>query len=74
MEVGQEVEVRIEAIDSNDKRISLAPSDYVAAEKKEEEDRAEFKAYLSADKAQKGGAAVGSLGALLRQKIAEKKQ
>lgn len=74
MEVGQEVEVRIEAIDSNDKRISLAPSDYVAPEKKEEEDRAEFKAYLSGDKAKKGGGEVGSLGALLRQKIAEKKK
>jgi small subunit ribosomal protein S1 len=74
MEVGQEVEVRIEAIDSSDKRISLAPSDYVAPEKKEEEDRAEFTAYLSGDKAKKGGGEVGSLGALLRQKIADKKK
>lgn len=73
LEVGQEVEVRIEGIDEKERRISLAPADYVAPERREEEDRAEFKAYVSAGKAKKGGD-VGSLGLLLQKKIAEKKK
>ena len=72
LEVGQEVEVRIEGIDEKERRIALAPADYVAPERREEEDRAEFKAYVSAGKAKKGGD-VGSLGLLLQKKIAEKK-
>lgn len=73
LEVGQEVEVRIEGIDEKERRIALAPADYVAPERREEEDRAEFKAYVSAGKAKKGGD-VGSLGLLLQKKIAEKKK
>ena len=73
LEVGQEVEVRIEGIDEKERRIALAPADYVAPERREEEDRAEFKAYVSAGKAKKSGD-VGSLGLLLQKKIAEKKK
>jgi small subunit ribosomal protein S1 len=73
VEVGQEVEVRIEGIDEKERRIALAPADYVAPERREEEDRAEFKAYVSSGKAKKSGD-VGSLGLLLQKKIAEKKK
>lgn len=74
LEVGQEVEVRIEGIDIGEKRISLAPADYVAPEKKEQEDRAQFTDYLATGKSKKGGGEIGSLGALLQKKIAEKKK
>ncbi len=73
LEVGQEVEVRIEGIDEKERRIALAPADYVAPERREEEDRAEFKAYVSTGKAKKSSD-VGSLGLLLQKKIAEKKK
>ena len=74
LEVGQEVEVRVENIDTAEKRISLTPADYVAPEKKEEEDRAQFNAYLTTGKEKKASGAMGSLGALLQKKIAEKKK
>ncbi len=74
MEVGQNIEVKIEGIDLAEKRISLVPVDYVSQENKDEEERTEYKAFITEDKKKKPAAEVGSLGALLKARMAEKKK
>lgn len=74
MEVGQNVEVKIDAIDLDEKRISLVPIDYVSAESKDDEERAEFKSFITQERKKKPAGEVGSLGALLKKKIDEKKK
>ncbi len=74
MEVGQSVEVKIDAIDLGEKRISLIPADYVSPENKDAEEQAEYKNFMVEGKKKKSGGEVGSLGALLKAKIAEKKR
>ena len=74
MEVGQNVEVKIDGIDLGEKRISLVPVDYVSAESKDDEERGEFKTFIAQEKKKKPAVEVGSLGALLQKKIAEKKK
>ncbi len=72
LEVGQDIEIIIESIDTTDKRISLAPSDYQAPEDAEEIERQEYTKFV-AGKKKKKDAELGSLGALLKAKMAEKK-
>ena len=74
LEEGQDLEVVIESIELDSRKISLAPSDYVSAEKKEEKQRDDFKSYLSTS-TQKSNKkdSMGSLGALLKAKMDEKK-
>lgn len=74
MEVGQNIEVKIEGIDLAEKRISLVPVDYVSQENKNEEERTEYKAFIAEDKKKKPKDEVGSLGALLQARMAEKKK
>ena len=74
MEVGQNIEVKIDGIDLTEKRISLVPIDYVSAESKEDEERVEYKAFVSEKKKKPSAGEIGSLGALLKAKIAEKKK
>jgi small subunit ribosomal protein S1 len=74
MEVGQNIEVKIEGIDLAEKRISLVPVDYVSQENKDEEERTEYKAFISEDKKKKPTCDIGSLGALLQARMAEKKK
>jgi small subunit ribosomal protein S1 len=74
MEVGQNIEVKIDAIDLDEKRISLVPIDYVSAESKDDEERAEFKSFVTQERKKKPAGEVGSLGALLKKKIDEKKK
>ncbi|MFH0784836.1 MAG: 30S ribosomal protein S1 [Pseudomonadota bacterium] len=74
MEVGQNIEVRIEGIDLAEKRISLVPVDYVSQENKDESERTEYKAFIAEDKKKKPASEVGSLGALLQAKLFEKKK
>lgn len=74
MEVGQNIEVRIEGIDPGERRISLVPADYVSAEAKDDEERTEYKSFIAQEKKKKPASEVGSLGALLQKKIAEKKK
>jgi small subunit ribosomal protein S1 len=73
VEVGQNIEVKIEGIDHTEKRISLVPADFVSPERKDEDERTEYKTFVS-EKQKKPAEEVGSLGALLRAKIAEKKK
>ena len=75
VEEGQNIEVVIESIDTEEKKISLAPSDYESDEDREEKERDDFKAYVAKSGARaKSEPALGSLGALLKAKLEEKKR
>jgi len=74
LEEGQNIEVLIESIEVEEKRIALSPSDFESPEDVAEKERKEFTSYAATqktDKAEKGG--MGSLGALLKAKLEEKK-
>ncbi len=73
MEAGQDIEVLIEAIDAEERRISLIPSDYQAPEDTEEAEKQEYKKFLAQSKGKKEED-MGSLGALLKAKLEEKKK
>ncbi len=75
VEEGQQIEVLIESIDLANKRISLAPSDYESAEDKADKERKDFSSYLGS-KENTGDAtgSLGTLGALLKKKLEEKKE
>jgi small subunit ribosomal protein S1 len=72
LEVGQDIEVIIESLDEDERRISLTPSDYKAPEDKEESERQEYKKFVAGNKKQEPS--MGSLGELLRAKMEEKKK
>ena len=77
LEAGQQLEVVIESIDTESKRISLVPSDYVSVEDEQEKERSDYQAYRS-DRAKPKKKAqdeesLGSFGALLKAKLEEKK-
>ncbi len=74
MEAGQDIEVVIESIDDVERRISLSPSDYQAPEDKEEIERQEYTKFISEKKKAKAPSEMGSLGALLKAKLEEKKK
>ncbi len=71
VEAGQDIEVIIEEINREEKRISLTPSDYQAPEAKENEERQVYRKYVS--EKQETTSTIGSLGALLQAKLEEKK-
>ena len=76
VEVGQNIDVTIEEINTAERRISLAPTGYVSQEKAENLDREEYSTYLRERKKKEKDESknsLGSLGALLQAKIAEKK-
>lgn len=73
LEVGQQIEVKVEGVDDETRKISLAPSDYVSAESTETAEKDEYKKYMTARSPKKQEGAVGSLGALLQSKLAAKK-
>jgi len=73
LEEGQNIDVKIESIDRAEKRLSLVPEDYVSTESEEEKEQNDYKSFISKKKQSKGGKALGSLGALLQAKMAEKK-
>lgn len=72
LEEGQNIDVNIESIDLAEKRISLVPADYVFAEAEQDKERTEYKSFISKDKKKKSSKEMGSLGALLKAKMAEK--
>ena len=70
LEEGQDVEVQIESIDTVEKRISLAPSDYVSPEDDQKSEANlvnDFKKSRKAD-----SSTLGTFGDLLKAKLAEK--
>lgn len=74
LEEGQNIDVKIDAIDLAEKRISLLPADYVSAEAEQDLERTEYKSFVAKEKKTKPATEVGSLGALLKAKMAEKKK
>ena len=72
MEEGQDIDVTIESIDNEKHKISLTPSDYEAPEEKEEVERKEFKEFQAGRKESQQPKDIGSLGELLKKKLAEK--
>ena len=73
LEAGQQVEVTVETVDSLERRIGLAPSDYVSPEKDVDKEKAEYKQYVSTKKESKSSN-MGTFGDLLKAKMAEKKK
>ncbi|THB70517.1 MAG: 30S ribosomal protein S1 [Desulfobulbaceae bacterium] len=73
LEENQSVEVTIESIDPESRRISLAPSDYVSEEEAAEKERNDYRSYVS-DNKKTEDSSMGSLGALLKAKLDEKKK
>lgn len=71
VEVGQDIDVTIESFDTENQKISLTPSDYVSEASKEEQEHSEFKSFKN-KKEKKSDSGMGSLGALLQKKLAEK--
>ena len=59
----------MEGVDNETRKISLAPTDYVSSESKETEEKNEYKNFLSEKSVKKQEDAVGSLGALLQDKL-----
>ncbi|MCK9173955.1 MAG: 30S ribosomal protein S1 [Desulforhopalus sp.] len=74
LEEGQDVEVRVESIDLENHRLSLAPTDYVSEESEAEKETNEFRAFSAKNKEQKTEKSMGSLGALLQAKLQQKKK
>lgn len=75
VEEGQELEVTVEAIDLDERRISLTPSDYISEETKESTEKTEYTNYIKkARKKDKGESDMGSFGALLKAKMDKKKK
>lgn len=68
MEEGQEIEVSIESIDNDQKRISLTPTDYTAPEDVEKAEQEEY-VHFSKSKQKES---LGNLGDLLKAKLEEK--
>ncbi|MGB3223172.1 MAG: 30S ribosomal protein S1 [Desulforhopalus sp.] len=72
LEEGQNVDVTIDAIDLAEKRLSLVPADYVSPEAEQDKERTDYKSFVTKEKKSKPAKEVGSLGALLKAKMAEK--
>jgi small subunit ribosomal protein S1 len=71
LEEGQNIDVKIENIDLDERRISLVPADYVSPEGKEQKEKDEYRSYISKDK-KKRNSSIGGFGALLQAKLSEK--
>ena len=72
LEEGQNIDVTVDSIDLDEKRISLVPADYVSAEAEQDKERTEYKSFIKKEKKKKPSSEMGSLGALLKAKMAEK--
>ncbi len=70
LEEGQEIEVQVENIDTVEKRISLAPSDYVSPDDDQKSEDLLVKDFQKSNK--KESSTLGTFGDLLQAKLAEK--
>ena len=71
LEEGQEIEVQVESVDTIEKRISLAPSDYVSPEEDQKKEDTLVQDFQKNRQEQSSG--FGTLGDILKAKLAEKK-
>ncbi|SDP52984.1 30S ribosomal protein S1 [Desulforhopalus singaporensis] len=74
LEEGQDIDVKIESFDLADKRIGLVPADYVSQESEQEQEQKEYRKFIAKNNGAKEKKTVGSLGALLQEKLAKKKK
>lgn len=76
VEAGQDIEIVIEAIDPEAKRISLTPADYVSAETELEKEQRDYQSYQSTRKKPSPDAkeSLTGFGALLKAKLDQKKR
>jgi small subunit ribosomal protein S1 len=72
VEEGQTVDVKIEEIDQENKRISLALVADITAEETDDSDELEVKQYIQKQGKQKAGESLGTLGEILKAKMKEK--
>lgn len=70
LEEGQQLEVQVESVDRAEKRISLAPSDYVSPEEDQNKEQELLKTFKKSNKEQP--ATLGTFGDLLKAKLNEK--
>ena len=70
LEEGQEIEVQVESVDTIEKRISLAPSDYVSPEEDQKKEDNLVQDFQKSTKKQ--SSSFGTLGDILKAKLAEK--
>ncbi len=73
LEVGQNIDVKVESIDATARKISLAPAEYISPEAEEDVEKAEYRKYIEKSKPAPAQA-TGSLGELLKARLAEKKK
>jgi small subunit ribosomal protein S1 len=74
VEEGQTVDVKIEEIDQENKRLSLALVADKTDEETDDSDELEVKHYLQKQGKQKAGESLGTLGEILKAKMKEKKR
>jgi small subunit ribosomal protein S1 len=70
LEEGQEIEVQVESVDTVEKRISLAPSDYVSPDDDQKSEEQLVQSFQKSRKEQ--SSTMGTLGDILQAKLAEK--
>ena len=70
LEEGQEIEVQVESVDLEEKRISLSPSDYVSPEDDQKSEDRLVKDFKQSNKKQ--SSSLGTFGDLLQAKLSEK--
>lgn len=70
LEEGQEIEVQVESVDLEEKRISLKPSDYVSPEDDQKSEDQLVKDFKQSNKKQ--SSSLGTFGDLLQAKLSEK--
>jgi small subunit ribosomal protein S1 len=74
VEEGQQIEVIIEAVDPDGRKISLAPADYVSPTAAIEKEYEELQSYRTTrQQKRKEGESLSSFGALLKKKLDQKK-
>ena len=72
VEEGQTVDIRIEEIDKENKRLSLALVAEITAEETDDSEELEVKQYMQKQGKQKAGESLGTLGEILKAKMKEK--
>ena len=72
LEEGQEIEVKVESLDPAGRKMSLAPADYVSPENIEENERGAYRQYVEKSGRETAETRTGSLGDLLKARLAEK--
>ncbi len=72
LEEGQNIEVKVDGIDVEQRRISLVPADYVSEESETEREKNEYQRFVHKKKKERAAEKIGSFGALLQAKIREK--